>query len=136
MGHRNGSMLFCAWCDESFYRHFAEQDLGEKINQFCSRQCCFEWRANKRTTYPKGDGGRHKHRLVAESVLGRPLTTEEVVHHIDNDKQNYDPSNLVVFPSQAYHARCHFGKMTDAELRRFSLVEIAHGSHARDDNRS
>src|SRR5262245_23999669 len=93
LSKRNGCMLFCAWCDEPFYRHFAEQDIGEKANQFCSRPCYTEWRGNKRTSYPKGEGGRHKHRLVVETVLGRPLNRGEVVHHIDENRQNYDPSN-------------------------------------------
>jgi hypothetical protein len=31
----------------------------------------------------------------------------EVVHHIDEDKTNCDPSNLMVFPSQAAHAAHH-----------------------------
>jgi hypothetical protein len=35
-----------------------------------------------------------EHRLVMERVLGRPLTTNENVHHIDGDRTNNDPSNL------------------------------------------
>ncbi len=117
---RNGSYLFCQWCDSQFYRRFGEQDLGIKVNQFCSRDCYQEFRAAHRVSYPKL-GARHAHRVVAEQCLGRTLLPDEVVHHIDNNKQNTDPSNLVVFPNQSYHARCHFGKMDDAELRRFSL---------------
>lgn len=127
---RHGSVLFCSWCDTSFYRRFGEQDRNVAVRQFCSRECYDECRQDGRTSYPKGDGGRHKHRIVAEAVLGRPLALEEVVHHIDEDKQNFHPSNLAVFPSQAIHARCHFTKdsrkkMTDAELRFFSLEETA-----------
>lgn len=51
--------------------------------------------------------GRHEHRVVAESILGRPLSPGEVVHHEDENKQNNDPSNLIVFPGQADHARHH-----------------------------
>ena len=51
--------------------------------------------------------GKHLHRLVAESVIGRPLTAEEVVHHIDGDKRNNNPENLMVFASQAEHAAWH-----------------------------
>jgi len=51
--------------------------------------------------------GRHKHRLVAELMLGRPLKPKEVVHHIDGNKRNNDPKNLMVFSSQAEHARWH-----------------------------
>lgn len=53
------------------------------------------------------NGYVYEHRLVAEGVLGRLLETREVVHHIDGDKANNDPSNLRVFPSQADHVRHH-----------------------------
>jgi len=33
----------------------------------------------------------------------------EVVHHKDENKQNYDPSNLVVYASQAEHVRLGHG---------------------------
>lgn len=51
--------------------------------------------------------GRHEHRVVAERVLGRELGPGEVVHHEDQDKMNNNPDNLIVFPSQAVHARHH-----------------------------
>jgi hypothetical protein len=57
-------------------------------------------------SYPKLNG-RHAHRVVAEQTLGRSLRPGEVVHHIDRNILNYDPSNLVVFPSQAAHAAHH-----------------------------
>lgn len=49
----------------------------------------------------------HEHRAVAERVLQRKLHPREVVHHDDLNKQNNDPSNLIVFVSQAQHARHH-----------------------------
>lgn len=52
-------------------------------------------------------GGRHEHRVVAEKVLGRPLTSGEHVHHEDLDKRNNDPRNLFVFPSSSWHTRHH-----------------------------
>lgn len=51
--------------------------------------------------------GRHKHRVVAELMLGRKLKPGEVVHHIDGNRRNNSPENLMVFPSQAEHARWH-----------------------------
>lgn len=51
--------------------------------------------------------GRHEHRTIAEKKIGRPLKVGEVVHHIDLNLLNNDPSNLMVFPSQAEHAKYH-----------------------------
>ncbi len=105
-------------------------------HHFCCAACAKSWRAqhmrelnedlNKTRMTPevrhklriarldKGEGktytktfGRHTHRVVAEQMLGRPLLPGEVVHHIDGDKRNNDPSNLMVFASASEHARHH-----------------------------
>ena len=51
--------------------------------------------------------GRHEHRVVAERMLGRKLKKNEVVHHIDLNKQNNDEKNLVVLPSNSEHSHLH-----------------------------
>jgi YHS domain-containing protein len=51
--------------------------------------------------------GRHEHRVVMEQMLGRKLRTGEIVHHIDGNRTNNDPSNLMLFMSQAKHAEYH-----------------------------
>lgn len=55
--------------------------------------------------HPNADKHRcvRKHRLVAESILGRYLTKEEVVDHIDGDTMNNHPDNLRVFARNAEH---------------------------------
>jgi len=55
--------------------------------------------------------GWHEHRHLAEEKLGRPLKAGEVVHHLDGNKLNNDPANLVILPSQSEHCKAHsFGK--------------------------
>jgi hypothetical protein len=51
--------------------------------------------------------GVHEHRVVAEQMLGRKLLLGEVVHHIDGNKRNNEPENLMVFDNQAQHAAWH-----------------------------
>ena len=58
---------------------------------------------------------RHEHRVVAEQMLGRPLKPGEVVHHIDENKRNNNPKNLMVFSSQAEHAAFH-AKAEESEV--------------------
>src|SRR5205085_5661842 len=50
-------------------------------------------------------GKQFLHRLVAHDVMGHDLT-DRIVHHIDGDVLNNDPSNLEVM-TQAEHAGRH-----------------------------
>ena len=47
------------------------------------------------------------HRVIAEKVLGRPLSAKIHIHHIDGDGRNNTHSNLVICPDAAYHRRIH-----------------------------
>jgi predicted Zn-ribbon and HTH transcriptional regulator len=48
----------------------------------------------------------HVHRIVMEQSLGRILSTDEVVHHIDQDRSNYHISNLELTTS-SLHMKGH-----------------------------
>ncbi len=61
-------------------------------------------------------GSIFEHALVAEKMLGRELTPGEVVHHIDGNKQNNDPSNLDVMTTEQ-HNLCHGRLANDLMFR-------------------
>ena len=48
-----------------------------------------------------------EHRLTMATHLGRPLDSQEVVHHKDHCKDNNELSNLELYTSHADHMRLH-----------------------------
>lgn len=49
-----------------------------------------------------------EHRIVVESLIGRELLKEERVHHINGDKHDNRPENLVLFASESEHQKHHW----------------------------
>jgi hypothetical protein len=72
---------------------------------FCSLKCYFADRENSQ--YRPSRQGQREGRRVMSKHIGRPLTKDEIVHHIDGNCQNNSLKNLILFPSNAAHVRYH-----------------------------
>jgi hypothetical protein len=69
--------------------------------------------------HPNSDyhGYVREHRLVAEKIIGRYLAKEEIVHHIDGNKQNNLAENLEVFANGSEHQKHHYKEGTGSKLK-------------------
>lgn len=61
-----------------------------------------------------------EHRLVVERYIGRYLETEEVVHHINKDRQDNRIENLQILSSNSEHAKLESSLRVRDEQGRFS----------------
>lgn len=55
------------------------------------------------------------HIVIAEKALGKKLPKGACVHHVDENKGNNNPSNLVICPDEKYHRLLHMRTKALAE---------------------
>ncbi|MDA3909018.1 MAG: HNH endonuclease, partial [Sulfurimonas sp.] len=115
----------CENCSKEFETY---KSPSRDTPKFCSLKCIGE--AQKGENNPAYNGGKYEcngyyaifmpshpnrseknivleHRFVMECKIGIYLTSDEVVHHIDFNKLNNEPDNLMLFPNQSEHIKFH-----------------------------
>ena len=115
----------CERCRAEFRTYPSRLARGE--DRYCSRKCSNPARGRAGVDNPNWGGGRYvrsdgyvmvrrddgtyalEHRVVMEGVLGRALRTDEHVHHVNHDRGDNRPENLVVLDIVA-HGHEHAGQ--------------------------
>lgn len=92
-----------------------------KSSLYCSQECLHK------SIIPEGKNNyvynndykneRWKHRAIAKKILGRPLNTNEVVHHIDFNPKNNSLDNLLVISRDKHNSLHRFLNIQGAVLK-------------------
>ncbi len=81
-------------------QYFGENHYNYKTGEFSKKNGNYIYinRAGKPTV---------QHRIIFEEALGRPLKTEERVHHENKDRQDNRIENLMLFENDVAHMNYH-----------------------------
>jgi hypothetical protein len=120
----------CSWCGKDFLKPEAWAKRTKK--HYCCRECCDnDWSKTRkndseiksimecaRSFKKKGNNvdykrvcGKLEHRAIMESIIGRELKKDEVVHHKNGNIHDNRPENLelMLFSEHSrYHRKKYF----------------------------
>lgn len=102
----------CSWCKKEFKPE-------RSIRNFCSKICWCEWRKEKtklnpgswiengyRVLYTENGKGIKEHIKIMQDHIGRELTLDEVVHHINEIRTDNRIENLQLM-TRGEHSKLH-----------------------------
>ena len=120
----------CAYCGKEIEKEKWRVDCY--VNNFCNRKCQGKYMSKNRIgkNHPRYKGNfktsdgyvflylpehpfcdnkgyMKEHRIIMEDFLGRYLTKEEVVHHINHIRDDNRIENLMLFPTNKAHSKFH-----------------------------
>lgn len=106
----NIAIKVCSVCGSKYTRGRKGDLKWFQRSRFCSQRCRGiglmgdanpRWKGGSLVGYRR-KGKKPAHRAIAEDVLGRALNEDEIVHHINLDKIDNDPLNLLVLTPQRH----------------------------------
>ncbi len=81
---------------------------------------------------PEWNKEKREHRVVVEEFLGRKLTKEETVHHIDGDKLNNKIENLHILNNAEHRKIEHELKQIGYILFKMGIIKFVDGHYVLD----
>lgn len=109
--------LICAGCGKKYYVFLGVKDRS----RYCCKECFYKRHPHKPHKDGRGyvwlfkpghpnstsNGYIREHRYLMEQKLGRLLSEDEVVHHINNKQDDNRITNLKLYNTQSEHLKEH-----------------------------
>lgn len=113
LANKTGCQIPCIYCGKTKY--ICDAKIKRHKFHFCGNICKVKyWRGKNHSCYRDNIKGYRKisiggkrfkqHKLILENKIGRKLKKNEVTHHLDENKSNNNPSNLIVLTKSEH--RC------------------------------